>query len=75
MKQPRPMISTYEQDENGVERLVRREMNAAEFKQWKSDVKDSGERRKADEARPHPLIEQLRSMSDEEIAELKRLLA
>ena len=75
MKQLKPMISTYEPDGNGVERLVRREMNPAEFKQWKSDVSDSRERRAAEEARSHPLIEQLQSMSDEEIAELKRLLA
>lgn len=70
----RPMVNVYELDENGAEKLVYREMNAKEFKQRKRDEKDAMARRKAEDERPHPLVEQVRDMSDEDRQQLRELL-
>lgn len=69
-KSERPMINTYECDEQGVERLVYRPMNDEEFEDHKLLVKSYH----AKESLEHPLITQVREMSDDERKTLKDLL-
>jgi hypothetical protein len=65
------MVNVYE-NIDGVETLVFREMNDEEYDAWLIGTKEPGAHR-ADDA-PHPLLEQIASLSDEDKAELKKLL-
>lgn len=67
----RPMVSTYEPDDGGVEQLVYREMNDEEFETWERDVEIV-----TNTPTPkHSIITQVTSMTSEERAELRQLLA
>jgi hypothetical protein len=63
------MVSTYEPDENGVERLVYREMNDEEYADHKARKKEWKNRDQR-----HPFLKQVESMSTEERDELRKLL-
>jgi hypothetical protein len=66
----RPMISTYEEDADGVEQLVYREMNDEEYKEY-CELQEAHKNAPEPE---HPLITQVKSMDKKDRAELKRLL-
>lgn len=67
----RPFVNVPE-GEN--EENVYREMNDEEFTQWQADVVAYEEHVKTQAERPHPLVEQLSSMSDEDKAALRTAL-
>ena len=67
----RPMVNVYEPDEEGVEHLVYREMNDEEFKDHKARLKVA----KNIPDMEHPLLTQIKNMSDEERQQLRELLA
>jgi hypothetical protein len=69
------MINIYEPDEDGVEQLVYREMNDEEFTEWKARVAAYEAQLQAEQNRPHPLIEQVQSMTEVERKQLRDLLA
>lgn len=71
----RPMINVYEPDAEGVEQLVYRPMNDEEFAQWEADVAAHEAYLKAEVEKPHPLIEQIASLSEADKAAIKELLA
>lgn len=65
----RPMVNVYEPDDEGVEQLVFRPMNDEEYAVWEAD-------RAVEAPAPvNPVIEAVRSMSDEDRAALRELLA
>lgn len=66
----RPMVNVYEPDEEGVEHLVYREMNDEEFKDHKTRLKVAKNLTDME----HPLLTQVKSMSDEEKTMLRDLL-
>lgn len=67
----RPMVNVYEPDDNSGEAvLVYREMNDEEVKQWKADVRAAKDAPEPE----HGLIQQVRSMTDEERKTLKEIL-
>lgn len=65
------MVNIYERDEQGIEQLVYREMNDEEFKDHKVRLKTA----KNVPDMEHPLLTQVKGMSDEEKAILRELLA
>jgi hypothetical protein len=68
----RPMISTYELDDQSEEQLVYREMNDEEFEDYQQRVAEAEEREKNPD--PHPLIAQVNEMSEEDRAALREAL-
>lgn len=68
----RPMVNV---PEGPNEENVYREMNDEEFAQWKVDVEAYEAQVKAEAERPHPLIEQIASLSDADKAALRELLS
>ena len=67
----RPMVNVYEPDADGVEQLVYRAMNDEEFAEYET-------RQAAAASAPEPehhILAAVRSMSDEERAALRELLA
>ena len=60
------MVNVYEEDENGKEVLVYREMNDEEFEEL--------ENREPHPELEHPLIEQVKSMTAEEKVQLRKAM-
>lgn len=67
----RPMVNVPEGED---ESNVYREMNDEEFAQWEKDRANHEAEAKAQAERPHPLVEQLSSMSDEDKDALRAAL-
>lgn len=68
----RPMVNVYEPDHKGVEQLVFRPMNDAEFADWQQVVADAKEA--ANNPPPNPLVAQVAEMSDTDKAALRAAL-
>jgi hypothetical protein len=67
----RPYVDVPEGDN---EENVHRPMNDEEYAQWQQDVKDFEERQAEEAAAPHPIVAQVRQMSQKDRAALREAL-